>query len=171
MYVNHQFPARMRQLRMERGLLQRDLEEALRLRAGSVSQYERRLREPGFDMLMTVADHFDVSLDYLMGRPNASKESPALAAGRQRMAGLVQRHAEAFAALDRPQRLALLLSLAAEAAPEHFTLERLARHAGSPSAALRLAREEGVPLPDVVMRKLSEYLGLSPEWLMGQEGA
>lgn len=165
MYVNHQFPSRMRQLRLERGLLQRDLEEALRLRPGVVSQYERRLREPGFDLLIAVADHFDVSLDYLMGRPEAAEESPALRAGRRRLADLLKARAAELAALPAPQRLGQVLALAAEAAPDHFTLERLARHAGHPSGALRLAREEGVPLPEPVRAKLAAYLALPPRTL------
>lgn len=45
----------------------------LSLRPGAVSQYERGRREPGFDLLLALADLFGVSADYLLGRPGAAR--------------------------------------------------------------------------------------------------
>lgn len=66
--MHHQFGPRLRQLRRERGLLQRDLERVLNVGPGVASQYERGLREPGFDLLLVIADYFDVTVDSLLGR-------------------------------------------------------------------------------------------------------
>jgi len=71
--VQHQFGVRLRQLRRESGLLQRDLERVLNVGPGVASQYERGLREPGFDLLLAVADYFDVTVDFLLGRPGAER--------------------------------------------------------------------------------------------------
>ncbi|MFZ5813808.1 MAG: helix-turn-helix domain-containing protein [Bacillota bacterium] len=69
----HRFGARLRELRLERGWRQQDVEAALSLRPGAASQYERGLREPGFDLLLRFADLFGVSVDYLLGRPGAPR--------------------------------------------------------------------------------------------------
>lgn len=129
--MGHLFASRLKELRTEWGLHQRDVEEALMLRPGVVSQYERGTREPSFDMLLAVADMFDVSADYLLGRPGAQRPSPNLAEARRRL----QVRLRGRAADDLP--LADLLALAAEAAPDHFTPARLARWGGAPEPAVR----------------------------------
>lgn len=72
----HSFGKRLRELRQERGWKQGQVERALTLRPGVVSQYERGLREPGFDLLLALADLFEVSVDYLLGRPGAIRAWP-----------------------------------------------------------------------------------------------
>jgi transcriptional regulator with XRE-family HTH domain len=74
--MDHQFGARLRELRRERGWKQAEVERALTLGPGVVSQYERGLREPGFDLLLALADLFGVTVDYLLGRPGAQREWP-----------------------------------------------------------------------------------------------
>lgn len=72
----HRFGERLRALRLERGWKQGQVERALSLRPGVVSQYERGLREPGFDLLLGLADLFGVPVDYLLGRPGAVRAWP-----------------------------------------------------------------------------------------------
>jgi len=74
--VGHRFGERLRELRQERSWLQRDVEQELSLRPGVLSQYERGLREPGFDLLLALADLFGVTTDYLLGRPGADRSRP-----------------------------------------------------------------------------------------------
>ncbi len=150
--VNHQFGARLRQLRTERGLLQRDVEEALSLRPGAGSQYERGLREPGFSLLLALADYFDVSVDYLLGRPEAPRESPALSAGRRRVKELLR--ARALPGGGSREVLQAMVTLAAEAAPHHFAPVRLARVLGVTEGALR----SGKAVTSGLVKQLAAYL-------------
>lgn len=60
------FARRLRQLRQDAGEKQTDLQEALHCSQGMVSAYENG-REPPFDMLISIARHYDVSTDYLLG--------------------------------------------------------------------------------------------------------
>lgn len=161
MHVAHQFGNRLRELRTEHGLLQKDLEEALSLRPGTISQYERGLREPGFDLLVTIADRFAVSLDYLLGRPAAPKESPALAAARRQLHAAL----EAVAAGEQP-RLEQVLKAAEQVAPAYFGLHRLAEELRIPVGPLKACRN-GLPgLPPNSLAKLALHLGIPPEWLV-----
>lgn len=59
---------RLQQLKSERKLLQKDIAAAVHLSLRSYQRYENGEREPTADILITLADYFDVSLDYLVGR-------------------------------------------------------------------------------------------------------
>ena len=61
---------RLRLLRQERGLKQREMAEQFGLAVNSYQAYEYATRYPEFKGLIAIADFFDVSLDYLVGRSN-----------------------------------------------------------------------------------------------------
>lgn len=62
------FGERLRSLRESRSLTQDDLAEALGLTKQAVSQYERGVRRPDFEILSMICDHFNVSVDFLLGK-------------------------------------------------------------------------------------------------------
>jgi len=97
----HRFGERLRDLRTGMGLRQRDLEKALNLRPGACSQYERGLREPGFDLLINIADYFGVSTDYLLGR---SADRGATASVRQIASAGRSQVAAAHSMVHHPMR-------------------------------------------------------------------
>ena len=62
------FSERMRELRRKRGMTQAELGEIIGTRQDSISTYERGLNYPEVRNLMILADFFEVSTDYLLGR-------------------------------------------------------------------------------------------------------
>ena len=64
---NNMFGRRLRELRKEEGLSQRDLGEKLGACNQAVSFWETGSREPDLDTLKALAQIFDVSADYLLG--------------------------------------------------------------------------------------------------------
>ncbi|MGL9969489.1 helix-turn-helix domain-containing protein [Enterococcus sp. DIV1420a] len=58
---------RIGDLRRERGYTLKQMGEILNIRDNTLSQYETGKREPQLGMMMSLADFFDVSLEYLMG--------------------------------------------------------------------------------------------------------
>jgi methanogenic corrinoid protein MtbC1 len=74
-----EFSTRLRELRATRKLRQKDLAEKLGVAQTTVANYEQGSRFPGEQMLERIADFFDVSLDYLLGRsgPNDREERHA----------------------------------------------------------------------------------------------
>jgi len=54
-------------LRKEKGLSQRELADIFKIAKSSVSMYELEKREPDIDIIIGMADFFDVSIDYLLG--------------------------------------------------------------------------------------------------------
>lgn len=72
------FPGRLRKLREDKGMLQRELAEKLNLSRVAITHYEQGTRQPEWDTLKKIADVFNVSVDYLLGRtehkaPNTNK--------------------------------------------------------------------------------------------------
>ena len=59
---------RLKELRKEKGISQLRLATELNTSQNTISRYETGEREPGIDELIKIADYFNVSVDYLIGR-------------------------------------------------------------------------------------------------------
>lgn len=59
---------RIKDLRREKDLLQKDLANELKLSQQTISLYESGKREPDYKTLDTIAKFFDVTIDYILGR-------------------------------------------------------------------------------------------------------
>jgi transcriptional regulator with XRE-family HTH domain len=64
---------RIRGLRKQRGMTLRDLSRELGIPFTTLGNYEREDREPNFETFKSIADYFQVSIDYLTGRRNNEK--------------------------------------------------------------------------------------------------
>ncbi|MCI8877666.1 MAG: helix-turn-helix transcriptional regulator [Oscillospiraceae bacterium] len=62
------FAERIRELRTAGNYTQEDLGEILGVKKYSIYTYEKGRSEPNIDGLIALADFFDVSIDYLVGR-------------------------------------------------------------------------------------------------------
>lgn len=62
------FSERLKELRQERGLKQREMAEICGLKLRGYQCYEYATSCPDFDGLVFLADYFSVSTDYLLGR-------------------------------------------------------------------------------------------------------
>lgn len=59
---------RLKELRNKKGISQLRLATELNTTQNTISRYETGEREPGIDELIKIADYFNVSVDYLIGR-------------------------------------------------------------------------------------------------------
>lgn len=66
--MNKDFPRIITLLREEKGLSQKKAADALGISQPLLSHYEKGIRECGLDFVVKVADYYDVSCDYLLGR-------------------------------------------------------------------------------------------------------
>lgn len=62
------FSERILQLKAERSLLQKDIASAIHITVRNYQRYEKNEAQPTLPVLIALADYFDVSLDYLVGR-------------------------------------------------------------------------------------------------------
>lgn len=64
------FRTRLKQLRNEKKINQRELANFLKVAPSTISMYESGQREPNFEVLESLADFFNVDLNYLLGKSN-----------------------------------------------------------------------------------------------------
>jgi HTH-type transcriptional regulator, competence development regulator len=62
------FGKRLRFLRKNRNMTQKDLADVFNLSESTIGMYERDEREPSFEFVRHLADFFNVTTDYLLGR-------------------------------------------------------------------------------------------------------
>lgn len=63
----------LKRFRKEFGLTQRSVAKAVGMNESAYQRYEQGLREPAYNKLRKLADAYNVSLDYLVGRTNNPK--------------------------------------------------------------------------------------------------
>lgn len=76
--MENRLAERLRALRFEYNETQKDIAGLLNIRSSTYSEYERGNVLPPYDKLKKLAEHFDVSVDYLMGETSfRNPEKPA----------------------------------------------------------------------------------------------
>ncbi len=60
--------SKIRELRIEKGIRQADLAKILNVDKTTVTKWETNCHLPDFEKLVAIADYFDVSTDFLLGR-------------------------------------------------------------------------------------------------------
>ena len=63
----------LQELRKEKGITQAAAGKDLGLSRSTIAGYETKGREPGIDMLIRLADYYNVTIDYLVGRTDKRK--------------------------------------------------------------------------------------------------
>lgn len=64
------FGSRLRELRLRKGLLGKELADILEVEPATITNWEKGNRFPKENKLVEIADYFNCSLDYLLGRSN-----------------------------------------------------------------------------------------------------
>lgn len=64
------FPQRLKELRLENGLTQKELAKSIEVGRTTISEYESGKIVPKQEGLLKIANHFNVSVDYLTGVSN-----------------------------------------------------------------------------------------------------
>ena len=61
-------------LRKSSGLTQEEFAEKIGVSRSAIGNYEKGVRRPEYEIMEAIADYFNVSLGYLMGRDESDKE-------------------------------------------------------------------------------------------------
>jgi transcriptional regulator with XRE-family HTH domain len=69
------FSTRLKELRKSKKLNQTETGKIAGITSKQIQRYETNESEPTLSVLVSLADYFDVSLDYLVGRSNSPKRS------------------------------------------------------------------------------------------------
>lgn len=71
------FCVRLKALREDNDMSQEDLAKILNVSRSALSNYETGFREPDLNLLIKIADYFNTSADYLLGRTNVNLPPPS----------------------------------------------------------------------------------------------
>ena len=63
----------LKELRQNKGVTQQHIADLLGISRGAYTNIENGKRQPAFDTVSTLADYFDVTVDYLLGRKENEK--------------------------------------------------------------------------------------------------
>ena len=66
------FAERLKELRQERNLSQTALAQIIGVSQKAIDYWERGINEPKATYIIRLADYFDISSDYLLGRENSN---------------------------------------------------------------------------------------------------
>ena len=73
---------RMKELREAKGLSAREAAKQIGVPSTTYHNWEKGEREPNSEMLICLADYFDVSIDYMLGRTAKREAKRTVAASR-----------------------------------------------------------------------------------------
>ena len=109
----------LKRLRTKKGLTSEELCSKIGIKGGSYRNYERNDRKPDYDTLVKLADFYNVSIDYLLGRPDAKPPEEPLDefARKEHLKSLEKVFMKKYLALTEEQRdkvLDLLRGVVAE---------------------------------------------------------
>ena len=151
-----EFHIRLKELRLKAGESQGKVASAVGCAARQYQRFEKGEQKPGFDNLWKLADHFRVSVDFLMGRVDNAEES-LLEEPDQTLSCGPDVSAEAL-----EDRLKRLRKLARETQPV------LAAAIGvSTTQILRFEKGEQKPGLDNLW-KLADHFGVTIDYLVGR---
>ncbi len=68
MYEKDKFGVKLKMLRKQRGITQENMAHKINASRSCISNYESGNRQPDNETIKLIADYFDVSVDYLLGR-------------------------------------------------------------------------------------------------------
>ena len=68
----------LQDLREDKDISRKDLAMVLNISVSTLGMYEQGRREPNIDMLIKIANYFDVSIDFLVGRSFKNENNEVL---------------------------------------------------------------------------------------------
>ena len=105
------FKSRLKELRSEKGLLKKEMADILDIHESTYGKYELGHREPDIKTIATLADFFNVTMDYLLGKSEDSRPPESIELSnklKEEMKGIEFAFADGFSELDDEDRAELI---------------------------------------------------------------
>jgi len=158
------FGSRHRELREEAGQVMQDIADLFGQTRTAVALWEAGKTEPPYDTLLTLADHFGVTVDYLLGRPGARRDSPRVEAIKADLHEYLRLMENQLADTTTAERMAIIVNFLTNREQALFSEERIASRLLIKPVTLRRAMQgQSDPGPTVIER-LADCVGLPVAW-------
>lgn len=164
-------PKRLKELRLEMGWTLDDVANLVGVtQRGVVSNWEatnHRRRLPPIGTLLILQRWYGVSFDYLLGNPDAERDSPAVKVGRRLVRERLRR-AEGLDMASPSDRARVAVAVATEVAPEAFFTDRIAARLNLTAGELTALQKSEV-WADKKVEDLALLLGIKADWFYAPE--
>lgn len=159
------FGQRLRLLREEAGEVLQDVADRVSKTRTAPALWEAGSNEPSFAILVSLADYYGVTTDWLLGRPDAARDTPAVASVKAGLRQYIEALRHKLAGSTPGERVRLVLDYLADAAPQ-FEQSRLERAIGvRPGGLTAVVEARYIPGPELINR-LARIAGLEADWFI-----
>ncbi|HLN60370.1 MAG TPA: helix-turn-helix transcriptional regulator [Symbiobacteriaceae bacterium] len=155
---------RLRQLREAWGLVLQDVANLFGTNRNVPSQWEGGLREPSYDHLLRLADFYGVTVDWLLGREGAEKDSPRVSLIKNQLHDYLRLREATLRGTTPGNRVRVAIDFLILQDPELFTVERVARQLVISSETLAQMLDDQVMTTPLVVQRFAQYTNLPEIW-------
>jgi transcriptional regulator with XRE-family HTH domain len=156
--------SRLRQLRESLGLVLQDVADVFGTSRNVPSQWENGQREPSYEHLLRLGDFYGVTVDWLLGRAGAEKDSPRVKQVKSQLRDYLRLKEPTLAGSLCDYRLKLALDFLVEQDPEMFSLERVASQLLLSVEALQQMLEGKAMIPGAIISRFALLANLPEVW-------
>lgn len=160
----HILGTRLRQLREALGLVLQDIANLFGTNRNVPSQWEGGQRAPSYEHLLTLADFYGVTTDWLLGRDGADRDSPRVRRLKSQLGDYLRMKEGTLQGTTPGERLRLALTFLESQASDLFHTERMARQLLLSPETLRHMLFGQAMATGVVVQRFAQFANLPELW-------
>jgi transcriptional regulator with XRE-family HTH domain len=167
--IRHSLGLRLRQLRENYGLVQQDVADLFGTNRNVVSQWESGAREPSLEIILRLAEFYGVTVDWLLGVPNADKDSPDVRQIKRELGDYLRTKEHSLKYSGPSVRLKLAVDYLQERDSTRLSVERIAQAVNITHSTFVEMMEGRVMVSTPVIQRFAEYAKLPELWFWQPE--
>lgn len=160
----HILGTRLRQLREALGLVLQDIADLFGTNRNVPSQWEGGQRAPSYEHLLTLADFFGVTTDWLLGREGADRDSPRVRRIKSQLGDFLRMREGTLQGTTPGERLRLAVSFLESQSPDLFHTERMARQLLLSPETFRQMLVGQAMATGLVVQRFAQFANLPELW-------
>ncbi len=146
------------------GLVLQDVADLFQTNRNVPSQWEGGQREPSYEHLLRLADYYGVTVDWLLGRDGANRDSPRVRQMKGQLTDYLRLKESSLQNRTPGERLQVAVEFLASQDAEMFSLSRLSRQLLISDEALRQIISGQAVLLSPVIQRFAQYAQLPELW-------
>lgn len=158
------FASRCRELRSAYGYTLQQIGDLFGYSKQAIYLWEQGEREPSYEDLLKLADFYGVTVDHLLGRPGAERDSDLMKRAKAALSQYLQLREAELLGTTAATRLGIVYRFLAETTPSHFTVNRVGSWLMMTAKGLEKLLGGGADATPVVIHRFSDLTGVPEEW-------
>lgn len=155
---------RLRSLREAFGLVLQDVADLFQTNRNVPSQWENGQREPSYEHLLTLADFYGVTVDWLLGREGAERDSPRVRLVKNHLHDHLRKAEGELIGTTPGERIKAAMDYLVQQDARLFAHDCVARQLLISSEALRQMTEGRALATPFVIQRFAAFVNLPELW-------